>query len=92
MSNIKTRYAVIGLDRAAASARTCLLSGTERAFTGAVRPERAGWLTAAAVTPITPVPADRDRGLSGTGTSPSMKINKFEFQHAQGSISWRPPA
>jgi hypothetical protein len=81
----ETSYAVIGLDRAAASVRL-LVARPSWAFGGPVRLQHDERFTGL---PGTPTTGGHLRQRSG---DPSvMKINKFESPFVPGSTVWRPP-
>lgn len=89
MIGIDISYAVIDLDRAAASVRPLLAAPAVWLSGLGVCPQHAERFAGMPATPTTSTSARRRP--SGTGYVPATKINKFAFQPDMGSTVWRPP-
>lgn len=85
MINFETTYAVLGTDRVGISARALRVLSPQWISGAQVRPQH----DRVAASADTPNAAGRLRGVGGS--TPSMKINKFEFLPVRGSLPWSSP-
>ncbi len=85
MISCETRYVVRGADQVATPARSLRALDPIVILGAGVCPQH----DRLAATAVTPNAALRLRGVSGT--TPSMKINKFDSQPVPGSIPWSSP-